>query len=170
MCAAQTAPWFDHQIGGKPDVARSPASSAGIGCRWSGWEDDRCDGGSSSRDSGARLRGLSRVGTVGGRLLHKHQLYPDPSAAHGFTNALLDQLVRDGLATIQPGTTRAGTRRITVVWKPDPSTSVWVDSSSTGYPCLFGAHCMIRVKMRRRTGPRAFRELQRREWYCESAP
>jgi hypothetical protein len=35
--------------------------------------------------------------------------------AHGFTNALLDRLARDGLATIQPGTTRAGTRRITVV-------------------------------------------------------
>jgi len=36
--------------------------------------------------------------------------------AHGFTNALLDRLARDGLATIQPGTTRTGTRRITVVW------------------------------------------------------
>jgi hypothetical protein len=35
--------------------------------------------------------------------------------AHGFTNATLDKLVRDGLATIQPGTMRAGTRRITVV-------------------------------------------------------
>jgi hypothetical protein len=35
--------------------------------------------------------------------------------AHGFTNALLDRLARDGLATIQPGTMRAGTRRITVV-------------------------------------------------------
>jgi hypothetical protein len=36
--------------------------------------------------------------------------------AHGFTNVLLDQLARDGLATIQPGTMRTGTRRITVVW------------------------------------------------------
>jgi hypothetical protein len=36
--------------------------------------------------------------------------------AHGFTNAMLDRLVRDGLATLQPGTVRAGTRRITVVW------------------------------------------------------
>jgi hypothetical protein len=36
--------------------------------------------------------------------------------AHGFTNALLDRLVRDELAIIQPGTVRAGTRRITVVW------------------------------------------------------
>jgi hypothetical protein len=36
--------------------------------------------------------------------------------AHGFTNALLDGLARDGLAAIQPGTIRAGTRRITVVW------------------------------------------------------
>jgi hypothetical protein len=36
--------------------------------------------------------------------------------AHGFTNATLDGLVRDGLATIQPGTVRTGTRRITVVW------------------------------------------------------
>jgi hypothetical protein len=36
--------------------------------------------------------------------------------AHGFTNALLDGLARDGLAAIQPGTIRAGTRRIAVVW------------------------------------------------------
>jgi hypothetical protein len=36
--------------------------------------------------------------------------------ANGFTDALLDRLARDGLATIQPGTIRAGTRRITVVW------------------------------------------------------
>jgi hypothetical protein len=36
--------------------------------------------------------------------------------AHGFTNATLNGLVRDGLATIQPGTVRTGTRRITVVW------------------------------------------------------
>ena len=36
--------------------------------------------------------------------------------AHGFTNALLDRLARDGLATIQPGTIRTGTRRITVIW------------------------------------------------------
>jgi hypothetical protein len=36
--------------------------------------------------------------------------------AHGFTNAMLDRLVRDGLATIQPGTACAGTRRVTVVW------------------------------------------------------
>jgi hypothetical protein len=36
--------------------------------------------------------------------------------AHGFTNALLDRLARDGLATIQPRTMRTGTRRITVVW------------------------------------------------------
>jgi hypothetical protein len=35
--------------------------------------------------------------------------------AHGFTNALLDRLARDGLATIQSGTMRSGTRRITVV-------------------------------------------------------
>jgi hypothetical protein len=36
--------------------------------------------------------------------------------AHGFTNAMLNGLVRDGLATIQPGTVRTGMRRITVVW------------------------------------------------------
>ncbi len=36
--------------------------------------------------------------------------------AHGFTNVLLDQLARVGLATIQPGTMCTGTRRITVVW------------------------------------------------------
>jgi hypothetical protein len=36
--------------------------------------------------------------------------------AHGFTTAVLDQLARDELATIQPGTMRTGTRRITVVW------------------------------------------------------
>ena len=36
--------------------------------------------------------------------------------AHGFTNALLDGLARHGLAAIKPGTARAGTRRITVVW------------------------------------------------------
>jgi hypothetical protein len=29
---------------------------------------------------------------------------------------LLDRLARDGLATIQPGTMRTGTRRITIVW------------------------------------------------------
>ena len=36
--------------------------------------------------------------------------------AHGFSNAMLDKLVRDGLAILQPGTVRSGTRRITVVW------------------------------------------------------
>lgn len=36
--------------------------------------------------------------------------------AHGFTNAMLDGLVRDELAIIEPGTMRTGTRRITVVW------------------------------------------------------
>jgi hypothetical protein len=36
--------------------------------------------------------------------------------AHVFTDATLNSLVRDGLATIQPGTVRTGTRRITVVW------------------------------------------------------
>jgi hypothetical protein len=36
--------------------------------------------------------------------------------AHGFTNATLNGLVRDGLAVMQPGTVRTGTRRITVVW------------------------------------------------------
>jgi len=36
--------------------------------------------------------------------------------AHGFNNVMLDKLVRDGLAILQPGTVRSGTRRITVVW------------------------------------------------------
>jgi hypothetical protein len=36
--------------------------------------------------------------------------------AHGFTNATLNSLVREGLATIEPGTVHTGTRRITVVW------------------------------------------------------
>jgi hypothetical protein len=36
--------------------------------------------------------------------------------AHGFTDALLDRLAGDGLATIQPGTIRTSTRRITVIW------------------------------------------------------
>jgi hypothetical protein len=36
--------------------------------------------------------------------------------AHGFTDAFLDRLAFDGLATIQPGAIRLGTRRITVVW------------------------------------------------------
>jgi hypothetical protein len=36
--------------------------------------------------------------------------------AHGFTNTMLDGLVRDELAIIEPGTMRTGTRRITVVW------------------------------------------------------
>jgi hypothetical protein len=29
---------------------------------------------------------------------------------------MLDRLVRDGLATLQPGTVRAGARRVTVFW------------------------------------------------------
>jgi hypothetical protein len=33
-----------------------------------------------------------------------------------FTNALLDRLARDGLATIQSGTICTSTRRITVIW------------------------------------------------------
>jgi hypothetical protein len=36
--------------------------------------------------------------------------------AHGFTNVLLDRLACDGLATIQPGTMRTGTRPVTIVW------------------------------------------------------
>jgi hypothetical protein len=34
--------------------------------------------------------------------------------AHGFPNAMLDKLVSDRVATIQPGTVYFGTRRITV--------------------------------------------------------
>jgi hypothetical protein len=36
--------------------------------------------------------------------------------AHGFPNAMLDKLVSDRLATIQPGTVSFGTRRVTVAW------------------------------------------------------
>jgi hypothetical protein len=36
--------------------------------------------------------------------------------AHGFKTELLALLVRDGLATTQPGTMRAGRRQIEVVW------------------------------------------------------
>jgi hypothetical protein len=36
--------------------------------------------------------------------------------AHGFTNATLNGLLHEGLATIEPGTVHTGTRRITVVW------------------------------------------------------
>src|SRR5215467_10600107 len=30
---------------------------------------------------------------------------------------------------------------------PDLSTIIWVDSSSTGYPCLFGAHKLLRGEL-----------------------
>jgi hypothetical protein len=36
--------------------------------------------------------------------------------AHGFKAELLAALVRDGLATTQPGTIRAGKRQVKVVW------------------------------------------------------
>ena len=36
--------------------------------------------------------------------------------AHGFTNAMLDALVRDGLATADRRAMRAGRRRIEVTW------------------------------------------------------
>jgi hypothetical protein len=36
--------------------------------------------------------------------------------AHGFANAMLNGLVREGLAIIEPGTVCTGSRRITVVW------------------------------------------------------
>jgi hypothetical protein len=36
--------------------------------------------------------------------------------AHGFKTELLAVLVRDGLAITQPGTTRAGRRRLEVAW------------------------------------------------------
>jgi hypothetical protein len=36
--------------------------------------------------------------------------------AHGFKAEVLAGLLRKGLATIQPGTVRAGRRRIEVVW------------------------------------------------------
>jgi hypothetical protein len=36
--------------------------------------------------------------------------------AHGFTNATLDALVRDGLATAERRTMRAGRQPITVTW------------------------------------------------------
>jgi hypothetical protein len=57
--------------------------------------------------------------------------------AHGFTNAMLDRLVRDGLATIEPGTACAGTRRVT--------------SAASGLPesrtILTGMRCTIFVKL-----------------------
>ena len=39
--------------------------------------------------------------------------------AHGFPNAMLDKLVSNRLATIQPGTVYFGTQRITVAWIPE---------------------------------------------------
>jgi hypothetical protein len=36
--------------------------------------------------------------------------------AHGFTNAILDALVRDGLATAERRAMKAGRRRIGVTW------------------------------------------------------
>ena len=36
--------------------------------------------------------------------------------AHGFTSGLIEDLVREGLATILPGTRGAGRRWIKVVW------------------------------------------------------
>jgi hypothetical protein len=36
--------------------------------------------------------------------------------AYGFTNAMLDALVRDGLATVERRAVRAGRRRIEVTW------------------------------------------------------
>jgi hypothetical protein len=36
--------------------------------------------------------------------------------AHGFTNAMLDALVRDGLATAERRAMKAGRRRIEVTW------------------------------------------------------
>jgi hypothetical protein len=36
--------------------------------------------------------------------------------AHGFTNAMLDALLRDGLATAERRAVRAGRRRIEVTW------------------------------------------------------
>jgi hypothetical protein len=36
--------------------------------------------------------------------------------AHGFPNAMLETLISDRLATIQPGTVCFGTRRINVAW------------------------------------------------------
>jgi hypothetical protein len=36
--------------------------------------------------------------------------------AHGFTNAMLDALVRDGLATTERRATKAGRQPITVAW------------------------------------------------------
>ena len=36
--------------------------------------------------------------------------------AHGFSAKMLADLVRDGLATIEPGTVRASGRQIEVMW------------------------------------------------------
>ena len=36
--------------------------------------------------------------------------------AHGFTNAMLDSLVRDGLATVERRAMKAGQQQITVTW------------------------------------------------------
>ena len=38
--------------------------------------------------------------------------------AHGFTNAMLDALVRDGLATAERRAMRAGRQAIKVIWLP----------------------------------------------------
>jgi hypothetical protein len=65
--------------------------------------------------------------------------------AQGFTNALFDSLTRDGLVTMQPGTVRTGTRRITVVWVviTDAGRAVaaaqsqrWAHSGSRSSPCI----------------------------------
>jgi hypothetical protein len=40
--------------------------------------------------------------------------------AHGFTNEMLDALVRDGLATAERAAMRAGRRRIEVTWLASP--------------------------------------------------
>ena len=58
----------------------------------------------------ARRRALRRLATSPNGRTVANML------AHGFTNAMLDSLEHDGLVTLQPGTVRTGTRRITVVW------------------------------------------------------
>jgi hypothetical protein len=74
-----------------------------------------------SRDRAVAMSACSRISNDQRRALRvlaggPHGCTEASMLAHGFKAELLAALLRDGLATTQPGTIRAGRRQVKVVW------------------------------------------------------
>ena len=90
-------------------------------------------------------------------------------ACSGFTRVTARRVARPPKAAFVTRLRSSQLPNRTARQLPDLSTTIWVDSSSTGYPCLFGAHCMIWVS-KIPIGGASFRDKVRNSYRLSRRP